>query len=142
MSEVVPKPPGSPWVVESLNSDNLGDIVALFGGDKSRMDLLVDDRLIFTQRTLTYPGDVLDAFRGILARSTYISPWGVPIIPKGTTRDPSKGLALGLTWSKNRLGIFGVYPFIIEQNFDQEDVDHCESHSTFHQMIFENRPAL
>jgi hypothetical protein len=100
MSEVVPKPPGSPWVVESLNSDNLGDIVARFGGDKSRMDLLVDDRLMFTQRTLTYPGDVLDACRGILARSTYISLWGVPIIPKGTTRDPSKGLALGLTVSK------------------------------------------
>lgn len=43
--------------------------------------------------------------------------------------------------SFDRLGIFGVYPFIIERNFDQEDVDPCESHNTFHPMVFENRPA-
>jgi len=38
------------------------------------------------------------------------------------------------------LSIFDAYPFITEKKLDQEDVDHSESHTTFHEMILEKRP--
>ena len=42
----------------------------------------------------------------------------------------------------DRLSIFDAYPFITEQELDQEDVDHSESHTTFHKMILEKRPTV
>jgi hypothetical protein len=32
----------------------------------------------------------------------------------------------------DKLSIFDTYPFITEKKLDQEDVDHSESHTTFH----------
>jgi hypothetical protein len=63
-------------------------------------DGLFMDRLMFSQRDLTHPEDVLDAFRGILSRSPFITTWGVPVIPVGGKMDPCAGLALGLLWVK------------------------------------------
>jgi hypothetical protein len=42
----------------------------------------------------------------------------------------------------DRLGIFDAYPFIAEKKLDHEDVDHTESHTTFHEMILEKRPTV
>ena len=42
----------------------------------------------------------------------------------------------------DRLSIFDVYPFITEKELDQEDIDHSESHTTFHEMIVEKRPTV
>lgn len=99
-SEAVPMSHGGPWVVEALNSDSLSDVVTIFGGDDSLMNPLLDDILVFSQRKLTYQSDILDAFRGILARSGFITFWGVPITAIDAITDPSKGLALGMTWSR------------------------------------------
>jgi hypothetical protein len=38
------------------------------------------------------------------------------------------------------LSIFDAYPFITEKELDQKDIDHFESHTTFHQMILDKRP--
>ena len=37
----------------------------------------------------------------------------------------------------NKLSIFDAFPFITENEFDQKDVDHSESHTTFDKMILE-----
>ena len=42
----------------------------------------------------------------------------------------------------DRLSIFDAFPFITEKEHDQEDVDHSESHTTFHEMILEKRPTV
>lgn len=42
----------------------------------------------------------------------------------------------------NRLSIFDAYPFITKMELDPEDVDHSESHTTFHKMILEKRPTV
>jgi hypothetical protein len=42
----------------------------------------------------------------------------------------------------DRLSIFDTYPFITEKELDQEDVDHSESHTTFHKMILEKQPTV
>lgn len=41
-----------------------------------------------------------------------------------------------------RLSILDAYPFITEKELDQEDVDHSESYTTFHEMILEKRLAV
>jgi hypothetical protein len=42
----------------------------------------------------------------------------------------------------DRLSVFDAYPFITEQKLNQKDVDHCASHTTFHEMILEKRPTV
>jgi hypothetical protein len=42
----------------------------------------------------------------------------------------------------DRLSIFDAYPFITKMELDLEDVDHSESHTTFHKMILEKRPTV
>ncbi|KPI45708.1 uncharacterized protein AB675_546 [Cyphellophora attinorum] len=58
----------------------------------------------YTARALTYEQDSLNACRGVLARSTYRTYWGVPIIQELRSDavqmavDVETGLALGLCW--------------------------------------------
>jgi hypothetical protein len=42
----------------------------------------------------------------------------------------------------DRLSIFDAYPFITEKELDQEDIDHSESHTTYHEMIVEKRSTV
>ena len=44
--------------------------------------------------------------------------------------------------SFDSLSIFDAYPFIVETQLDDENVDHIESHNTFHEMILEKRPTV
>ena len=64
------------------------------------MDGLIQDRFSFSRRRLTYESDILDAFRGILNRSPFVTFWGVPITPPGAEMNPHTGLALGLLWCR------------------------------------------
>lgn len=99
LSETVPSSPPSCWVASVLNSHRLN--ASLFAKKEvGTTDGLFMDRLMFSQRDLTRPQDVLDAFRGILSRSPFITTWGVPVIPVGGKMDPCVGLALGLLWVK------------------------------------------
>jgi hypothetical protein len=95
-SESVPSTSESSWISSILNSTRLD--ASLFGYETSISEGLFRDRLMFSQRTLTYQRDVLDAFRGILTRSPFVTFWGVPIIPPGSKLDPCIGFALGLLW--------------------------------------------
>jgi Heterokaryon incompatibility protein (HET) len=97
-SEAVPSDSKSRWISSLLNSIKLD--ANLLGRDDSVPEGLVRDRLMFSQRRLTYERDVLDAFRGILARSAFITFWGVSVIPTGSQMDPCLGLALGLLWMR------------------------------------------
>ncbi|KAL3420124.1 hypothetical protein PVAG01_08623 [Phlyctema vagabunda] len=40
------------------------------------------------------------------------------------------------------LSIFDAYPFIAETRLDDDNIDHVESHTTFHEMILEKRPTV
>jgi hypothetical protein len=75
----------------------------------------------YSARTLTYEQDALNACRGLLARSTCHTYWGVPIVQQlsGTAAqgaiDPETGLALGLSWigradPNPRRGTRGQFP--------------------------------
>lgn len=59
------------------------------------------DTLHFTSRVLTYPTDILDAFRGILHRSGFVTFFGVPILPLNSKLDPNIGFSMGLLWGRN-----------------------------------------
>jgi hypothetical protein len=63
---------------------------------QSRLSEFQDHVLQYSQRTLTYDKDGLDAFRGILARSPYRTYWGIPIF--GIPEDPETGFSRGLGW--------------------------------------------
>lgn len=97
-SEAVPSKSPSCWTSSLLNSSRLD--AALFGSCDSIADGVWRDRLVFSQRTLTYQSDILDAFRGILNRSQFFTFWGVPITPPKAAMNPHTGLALGLLWSR------------------------------------------
>jgi hypothetical protein len=58
------------------------------------------DRLEFTKRNLTRKEDILNAFRGILQKSSFITFWGVPVIRQNSNIDPNTGFALGHLWIK------------------------------------------
>jgi Heterokaryon incompatibility protein (HET) len=92
-SEAVPSDPGTNSISSLLNNNRLN--ASLFGYNVVAAEGLYLDRMMFSQRRLTYESDVLDAFRGLLARSPFITFWGVPVIPAGSQMDPSLGLALG-----------------------------------------------
>jgi hypothetical protein len=97
-SEAVPSEPRSSWISSLLNSSRLD--AALFGPRTSIVNGFWRDRLAFSQRTLTYKSDILDAFRGILNRSPFVTFWGVPITPPKAVMDPHTGFALGLLWTR------------------------------------------
>ncbi|KFY48545.1 hypothetical protein V495_01245 [Pseudogymnoascus sp. VKM F-4514 (FW-929)] len=42
----------------------------------------------------------------------------------------------------DRLSIFDAFPFITKQGLDQNDINHTESHTTFHEMILEKQPRV
>ena len=78
-SEAVPSESRSCWISSLLNSSRLDG--TLFGPRTSIANGFWRDKLAFSQRTLTYESDILDAFRGILSRSPFVTFWGVPITP-------------------------------------------------------------
>lgn len=95
-SEAVPFDPGVNWITKVLNSKNLDG--TLFGVDRCRD--WWRDRLEFSKRNLSHETDEMNAFRGILRRSSFITLWGVPVIPETSDIDPNVGFALGLLWTK------------------------------------------
>lgn len=93
------KPPTlSSTLTEPLNSSRLDG--ALFGPDTPWAGKLFSDRSQYTTRTLTYEQDVLNAFRSILRRSSFITIWGVPVMLKHSNLDPNTGFVLGQLWSR------------------------------------------
>jgi hypothetical protein len=97
-SEAAPLDSKSCCITSLLNNTKLD--ASLFGSDDSLPEGLIRDRLMFSRRSLTYERDVLDAFRGILACSPFITFWGVSVIPPGSQMNPCLGFALGLLWAK------------------------------------------
>lgn len=91
-SEAVPFEPNTNWVTKLLNSQKLDS--TLFGIDRFRC--FWRDRLEYSKRNLTCETDALNAFRGVIHRLSFITLWGVPIIPKKSDLDPNVGFALGL----------------------------------------------
>lgn len=94
-SEAVPFDPVTNWITKLLNSQKLDG--TLFGVDWYK-DYWVRDRLEYSKRNLSRATDELDAFRGTLRRSSFITLWGVPIVPMTSDIDPNVGFALGLLW--------------------------------------------
>jgi len=93
-SEAVPFDPATNSVTELLNSSKLDS--ALFGiGDSSGW---FRDRLEYSKRILTRETDALDAFRGILRRSLFITPWEVSIRTETSNINPNDSFALGPLW--------------------------------------------
>ena len=82
------------WISLGLNYRRLN--AKLYGEGNAIMDGLIQDRFSFSRRRLTYESDILDAFRGMLNRSLFVTFWGVPITLPGAEMDPHTGLALGL----------------------------------------------
>ena len=97
-SEAVPSESHRCWISLGLNYGRLD--ARLYGEGTAIMDGLIQDRFSFSRRRLTYESDILDAFRGILNRSPFVTFWGVPITPPGAKMDPHTGLALGLLWCR------------------------------------------
>ena len=95
-SEAVPFDPIINWITKLLNSQKLDS--TLFGVDRYRD--LWRDRLEYSKRNLSHETDELDAFRGILHRSSFITLWGVPVIPSTSDINPNVGFALGFLWTK------------------------------------------
>ncbi|KAH7176206.1 heterokaryon incompatibility protein-domain-containing protein [Dactylonectria macrodidyma] len=86
------------WISILLNSSRLDH--TLFGHSVKIGGALFWDRCVFSQKRLTYGNDILNAFRGILRRSPFVSFWGVPIIPLPARMDANIGFALGLLWCR------------------------------------------
>ncbi|KAL5346708.1 hypothetical protein ACLOAV_008415 [Pseudogymnoascus australis] len=85
---------------------------------------------------------------GIVVALMQLSQYQVYSIPANDIVDDCKTLLalrelaefFGLPF--DRLSIFDAFPFITEQGLDQKDVDHSESHTTFHKMILEKQPRV
>ena len=107
ISETIRGGPTTSSVAALLNNTYLNE--ALFAKDQPKHHAgLLGDRLTFSQRHLTYDSDALNAFRGFLARSNFVSFWGVSIVPIDSALDPDLGLALGLMWRKrSEKSLFG-----------------------------------
>jgi hypothetical protein len=97
-SEAVPSESQSCRISWMLNRSRLDE--GLFLPRTSIAKGFCSDRLAFSQRTLSKDSDILDAFRGILSRSGFVTIWGVPITPPGAAMDPHTGFALGLLWTR------------------------------------------
>ncbi len=61
------------------------------------------DRLVYTQKSFTVPGDALNAFRGLLGQHSYTTFWGVPVTRHGLRLDPNVQFAMGLAGSRASL---------------------------------------
>jgi hypothetical protein len=81
-----------------LNSASLDS--AFFTPQVSLPGTHCQDRHIYSRKQLSFQSDVLDAFRGILQRSPFISFWGVPVVPFPAQMDANVGFALGLLWCR------------------------------------------
>jgi hypothetical protein len=69
-----------------------------YGGNYSRR--IQDHIKEFTTRSLTFESDGLNAFRGMLARHSLPSYWGVPLLSKKPEKLSADGaFALGLSWT-------------------------------------------
>ena len=95
-SEAVPFDPVTNWITKLLNSLKLD--ATLFGVDSYRD--WWRDRLEYSKSNLSRETDGLDAFRGILRQSSFITLWGVPIIPEESDINPNVGFSLGLLWTR------------------------------------------
>ena len=96
-SEALPFSPASSSITELLNSSQLDG--ALFGMDGQLLHGLFRDRLDYTRRNLKYrEKDALNAFRGILRRSSFITVWGIPLRLQHSSMDPNIGFVLGQLW--------------------------------------------
>lgn len=82
-----------------LNNTSIDDSFSIFENEVN-LPGLFGERFMFSKRTLTHDYDVLDAFRGILSRSPFVTLWGIPILPRHDRLDPCFGLALGLLWMR------------------------------------------
>jgi hypothetical protein len=100
-SEAIPFGRETGWIAALLNDTRLG--ATLFEPEASfnlNLPDFVHDRFMYSARALTYESDALNAFRGILSRSPFVTLWGVPVIGRHSKMDPSLGLALGLSWAR------------------------------------------
>jgi hypothetical protein len=76
----------------------------------------------YTSRHLTYENDVMDAFRGLLAKSPFHSYYGIPIAPSDFTEarsieDFNLGFARGLFWLPGGWYYGGRFLTIRRKNF-------------------------
>ncbi|KAI9685665.1 MAG: hypothetical protein M1822_004225 [Bathelium mastoideum] len=97
-SEVVPFNPTITCVPELLNSGRLNG--SLFGYNSFIAGGLLYDRAEYSKRDLTSEADRLNAFRGVLRRSPFITFWGIPVKRQKSNTDANIGFALGLLWLK------------------------------------------
>ena len=97
-SEAVPFEPSRNHLTRLLNSQRLDAV--LFGSNSSVATGYFYDRLEYSKRSLSFEKDILDGFRGILQRSSFITFWGLPISLQNSGVDPNVGLALGLLWMR------------------------------------------
>ncbi|KAL9071471.1 MAG: hypothetical protein Q9161_004188 [Pseudevernia consocians] len=101
-------------ITKLLNSQKLDG--TLFGVD-SYKDLW-RDRLEYSKRNLSRATDELDPSRGILRRSSFVTFWGVPIVPETSDINPNVGFALGLLWTP-RPSCQWASPLITRQNLSR-----------------------
>ncbi|KAM7198325.1 Heterokaryon incompatibility protein (HET) domain containing protein [Rhypophila sp. PSN 637] len=81
-----------------------------FTSDLSPLDILKDHIVRYTSRQLSYQEDILNAFRGILSRSPFLSLWGIPIslqnepgdLQASTERDLELGFLRNMFWFPER----------------------------------------
>lgn len=97
-SEAVPLEPQECWISRLLNCSGLRDVLS------TELQLVglgsCADRFAYSQRLLTYQSDVLNAFRGILSHSGFVTFWGVHVTPPNAAMDPNIGFAMGLLWTR------------------------------------------
>lgn len=95
LSEALSDGPSTSLVARNLNSRGLEPLT--FSPSRNMSGLFLD-RLAYSQRTLSYQQDALDAFRGILRLHPFVTLWGIPVTLVGWRLDPDIGFAMGLLW--------------------------------------------
>jgi len=97
-SEAVPQTDERTREYSLVNHRTLDNVLFEQDVDNEDSDSLFPDRLQFSQRSLTYESDILNAFRGILSHSRFVTFWGVTINPRKAKLNAHTGFALGLLW--------------------------------------------
>lgn len=97
-SEAVRFGPSRSHLTRLLNSHSLG--ATLFGYSSTAPPGYFYDRLQYSKRNLSFERDILDGFRGVLQRSSFVTYWGIPITLPNSGIDPNVGLALGFLWMR------------------------------------------